>query len=312
MKRIIILLTILSMLLCGCGDKSGDSTEQIAEHPSNVYSYDVLYDIENDMHASYFFGNKFKLELTGDIFEMYLSEDGTLTIPSKIDDYTNTISVSSGLTHEQRLKVKSIVIEEGVEYIFGGAFQDLKNLKTVTLPSTIRGIGSNAFEMCSSLERINIPESVEFIGIFAFFGCAKLKELPYPQHVKAVCENSFYYCECLEWAECPDKDSFNINSIGVDVGYKKVPASVNAIAEEGFSGNDLYEIFIENGVGIIGDRAFYNCSNLHRIIIPPSVTYIGEDTFTGCSDELVIYGEFGSYAEQWANEHGITFGLYVF
>ncbi len=312
MKRIIILLTILSMLLCGCGKKNADNIEQTAERPSNMYSYDVLYEIENDMHAFYFFGNQYQLELTGEIFEMYLSEDGVLTVPSKIDDYTNTISVSSGLTHEQRLKVKSIVIEEGVEYIFGNTFQDFKNLKTVTLPSTLRGIGSGAFEMCSSLEKINIPESVEFIGIFAFFGCSELKELPYPQHVKAVCENSFYYCECLEWAECPDKDSFNVNSVGVDVGDSKVPASVNAIAEEGFAGHDLSEVYIENGVGVIGDRAFYNCSNLFRVIIPPSITYIGEDAFTGCREDLVIYGEFGSYAEQWANEHGIIFGLYVF
>ena len=49
------------------------------------------------------------------------------------------------------------------------------------------------------------------------------------------------------------------------------------------STNDIKKIVIKQGVGSIGDYAFYGCSGLTSITIPNSVTWIGDYAFYGCS-----------------------------
>lgn len=58
----------------------------------------------------------------------------------------------------------------------------------------------------------------------------------------------------------------------------------------------------------IGNRCFSNCKKLISITIPVSVCDIADDAFSG-SENVVIYGEAESYAEQYANNHGINFAF---
>ena len=44
--------------------------------------------------------------------------------------------------------------------------------------------------------------------------------------------------------------------------------------------------------------AFKNCGNIEYIVIPQSVTDIPDEIFTGCPDEMIVYVEKGSYAEE--------------
>jgi hypothetical protein len=46
--------------------------------------------------------------------------------------------------------------------------------------------------------------------------------------------------------------------------------------------DEIQEVVIETGVTNIGNRAFYNCSNLTSVDIPNSVSSIGENAFYGC------------------------------
>ena len=47
---------------------------------------------------------------------------------------------------------------------------------------------------------------------------------------------------------------------------------------------DITSYEIPYGVTSIGDKAFYNYSNLTRVTIPDSVTSIGEGAFDGCKN----------------------------
>lgn len=51
------------------------------------------------------------------------------------------------------------------------AFQNCKDLTTITMPSTVTTIGENAFLDCNALTSITIPEGVTSIGEGAFNGC---------------------------------------------------------------------------------------------------------------------------------------------
>ncbi len=59
--------------------------------------------------------------------------------------------------------------------------------------------------------------------------------------------------------------------------------------QSSFSGSDINEIIIEDGITSIGKNAFYNCLKLHTVTIPYSVTKIGEDAFDSCKYIEVHY-----------------------
>jgi len=79
------------------------------------------------------------------------------------------------------VSVENLVIPYGyngvpVMYIGAEAFQNNKNIKSVTLPEGIKNIGRASFYNCPNLEKVNIPSSVIGIGSRAFLMCSKLSK----------------------------------------------------------------------------------------------------------------------------------------
>ncbi len=98
----------------------------------------------------------------------------------------------------------SIEIPASVTEIYGYAFADCINLKTVTFAenSQLASIGSYAFDGCTSLASITIPASVTSIGYGAFRGCTSLASITIPSSVTKIgsyafkdCSNLTIYCE---------------------------------------------------------------------------------------------------------------------
>ncbi len=69
----------------------------------------------------------------------------------------------------------------------------------------------------------------------------------------------------------------------------------------------LETAIIEDGITTIGSRAFNECSKLTNVTIPDTVTSIADDSFNDCDSLNTVYGSFGSVAEEWANDNGISF-----
>lgn len=65
---------------------------------------------------------------------------------------------------------------------------------------------------------------------------------------------------------------------------------------------------IPSGYTTIESQAFYGLGQVYRVSIPTSVENIADDAFTGCDkNKLTIVAPYGSYAEQYALEHGIQY-----
>lgn len=84
-----------------------------------------------------------------------------------------------------------------------------------------------------------------------------------------------------------------------------IPSSVQIIDNSAFSTcANLQSVTILEGCKHLGYRAFGNCRKLEKIILPGSIQQIGEEAFLNC-DRLVVYAPRGSFAWQYAKDHGM-------
>ena len=87
----------------------------------------------------------------------------------------------------------------------------------------------------------------------------------------------------------------------------KLPAELREIRDGAFRDcKALTELQLPNTTQQIGKSAFQGCKCLTRIVIPPSVTNIPKSAFNGCPKDMVIAGEPGSAAQEYA-ERFFTF-----
>lgn len=227
----------------------------------------------------------------------------SVTIPKGVKEINN--EVFSGCAN-----LKNVILPEGVTKIGRDAFSQCSSLEGITIPDSVTSIGDSAFYLCTSLKSITIPEGVTSIGISAFQDCSSLESVTIPESMKELGEWAFALCESLTSVTIPagvasiESMAFaacsNLQSI-------IIPEGVTSIGEGAFYNCDsLTNVIIPDGVTSIGDGAFGDCSDLESVEIPGTVTDIGEKVFESCPEDMVVYVEAGSAAEEYVNDAGIT------
>ncbi len=79
-----------------------------------------------------------------------------------------------------------------------------------------------------------------------------------------------------------------------------LPNNLKTIEEEAFAGVAAEKIVIPSGVTTIGSNAFTGCSNLIELVLPAGITSFAADAL-GTSGPVFVYGQAGSYLEDYAN-----------
>lgn len=143
-------------------------------------------------------------------------------------------------------------------------------------------------------ENVVIPQkllkaNVAAIDNYAFFENTGIKSVSFENatSLKTIGENAFNGCTGLETLNIPS----NVTTLSFGA-FQKCSA--------------LRQVKIGGGVNSIPEQCFYNCSSLVDIEIPESVTSIADNAFSGC-DKLEIYCYEFSYAQSFAEEHGIKY-----
>ncbi len=222
-------------------------------------------------------------------FSAKANDDGTITI-EYYTGYGGEVTVPSEINGK---KVTCIKYE---------AFQNHKNLISVSLPDSVTSIGHHAFAGCSSLVSVNIPDGVTDIGYYTFSGCSSLREINIPSGVTRIDNDTFSGCSSLTEISIPSGvHSIHPNAFAGCSSLASIKVDVdNATFEsKDDSGNDCNAIIetatnelvlgckntkFPSGVTRIGDYAFMGRSGLTEISIPDGVTSIGKCAFSGCSD----------------------------
>lgn len=86
-----------------------------------------------------------------------------------------------------------MVLGSHVATISNQAFEDCKNLKSVTLSNGVTIIGAESFANCRNLNSINFPKSVTTIGYRAFLDCG-LTSITLPENLANLGTLSFKGC----------------------------------------------------------------------------------------------------------------------
>lgn len=219
----------------------------------------------------------------------------------------NTIT-SIGKSSFSRCSVlTSITIPSSVTSISNGAFEGCENLTSVTLDgdtlvkknyntnlsfSTIFGkqvicyelrddvtnIGNYVFYDCSKLKSINMPKNLYNIGRFAFYGCSSLASITIPSNVTSIGSNAFGGCENLT--------SVTLHGNAIVSKNNSSTSSLSTIFGEQVTNYELGD-----NITVIGNYAFYGCTNLTSITIPNSVTTIGIGAFGENLTSVTLLGD---------------------
>lgn len=205
--------------------------------------------------------------------------------------------------------LESVVLPEGISNIPIGLFYKCISLESVNIPNRVTSIGNFAFEGCRKLKSVELPDGLLSIGEQAFKSCERLTELVIPNGVTSIKNGTFWWCVGLKKITLPN----GITSIGNSAFYFcneleeiTMPNSLITIGESAFeSCYSLQSLSLKGDVTTIETKAFSNCTNLGRVTILDSVTSIASDAFSN-SQLVLILCNAGSYAETFADNHGIT------
>ena len=137
-----------------------------------------------------------------------LSDDGTFTISGTGNMPDFHIPVAAPWYHDL-VKIKKVVIEDGVTSIGDYAFYHCSSLTSITIPNSVKSIGNYAFISCSGLTSVTIPNSVTSIGGNAFYGCTSLTSVTIPNSVTSI-GNYAFTCSGLISITIPN----SVTSIG--------------------------------------------------------------------------------------------------
>ena len=176
-------------------------------------------------------------------------------------------------------------VPAGTTSIAQEAFYKHPELNFVSLPSSVRSIGTAAFAE-SGLVSIRIPEGVAYLGDSTFSGCRNLLTVTLPKSLVSIGGSVFYECSSLLRIDLPR----SLRSIGSGAFYLC---------------RSLTSVRIPEGVESIGNYAFAGCFSLTSVSFPESLVSIGNDIFYA-DEKIVLTVPDGSYAEEWAEENGIS------
>ena len=242
---------------------------------------------------------------TNGVLTKYNGSDAVVTVP-------DNVTAIGGHAFEDCTGLTEINIPDTVTSIGDYAFSGCTSLTKVILPSGLATISNWCFNNCASLTEINIPDAVTSIESGAFRYCSALKSLTLPQGLQHLGSNAFLYCDQLSEVYIPD----TLQTAGIYISnVAKLRCSQGSAAAYALSknGNDFCDnnlqmcytyadrdgqltgltlkkylgtaakVTLPDGLTVIGDSVFSDCTTLQEIAIPETVIEIGYRAFYKCS-----------------------------
>lgn len=168
-------------------------------------------------------------------------------------------------TASGKIVIPEVLDGTSVHAIAVRAFDNCKEITSVTIPNSVIIICEFAFSNCTSLKSISMGIGVNEIEERAFWGCCSLENVVIPNGVSELGSDAFYKCSKLKSIEL----SNNITTI-----------KTNTFGEC----SELKSITIPPSVTKIYDEAFYRCKSLEALECGENVSYFYLSAILGCEN----------------------------
>ena len=212
--------------------------------------------------------------------------------------------------------LREVNLPASLEVVGISAFRDCSALERIVLPEGIREIQQDAFYNCTSLSEVILPEDFRSIGIYAFGNTALVRRLHEENGAFAVFHNVLigYDGDTAE-VVVPDgieriaASFYQYNDPTVTPITSLVfPDSVTEINEHALQNcSELRELTFGDGVRTIAAELLIHCSKLEKVTFGRGLTCIERQTSLRWAKNALLYVPAGSYALDWAREHGFTY-----
>ena len=279
MKKLIACLLVLSMLLggmilaIGAADEKSEPERVPAEH-GPVTEEDLnngLVAVRRTRGTNKQIGDNLYCQ----VYWYSMTKGGTqyfeavITGSGTMNDYRKGLS----MINTDTTKVSRVFIADGTTNIGAYAFNGMGKLEYVSIPDSVKTIGDHAFygtavsnvklpdsitsigdygfAYCNSLISVELPDELTSIGEYAFFRCSKLAVVDMGAKVETIGERAFAYDPELTALALPDSITEMGDYIFLSSGVKnlRVPAAINYVSENTFSGNRAMEtIELHDGI----------------------------------------------------------------
>ena len=199
-------------------------------------------------------------------WEYYISGQDAINVRLKSKDISGDIEVPTTI---DGYNVKTVGSE---------AFENAKNITSITIPECVESIGSNCFKNCENLITINIKSNTinNLIGKFNELG--KLQNI-------IISENNPNYT-VDEYGVLFNKDKTQLIKCpeGSKLGSYSIPSTVTYMYPYCFFNcKELASINFPESITSITENTFINCNKLQSLVIYGNIEKIGKNAFSGCN-----------------------------
>ncbi|MBO7527533.1 MAG: leucine-rich repeat protein [Clostridia bacterium] len=189
-----------------------------------------------------------------------------------------------------------LVIDNTITKIDSYAFYACHNLTTIVVPSSVTSIGNSTFLGCVMYSKIILPNSIKTIDRSAFSAETSLNFNIYEngKYIEADGNPYFYLVGIINNAESCiiHKDCRIIADYAFSFGYFteiEIPSNIKRIPDFCFYCSHLRDVIIDEGVEVLGNAIFKDCTYIENISFPNSLREVGEycvvfDSFTSVNN----------------------------
>ncbi len=154
----------------------------------------------------------------------------------------------------------------------------------ISVMPRVGAVKANAFAGCTSLISIEVMDGITSIGKNAFSGCTGLNSITLYSDIETIDEWAFQNCTSLQKVYVLSLPEF----LNIDFGgWNANPLSNGGalyVAENGRFGNPTKDLVIPSEISILKPYALNGCSSIETATLHDGVTVIGEAAFKECTN----------------------------